>query len=76
MKQWNKKVDQLFRVANLHPDTSTKKYDYLQEFYERFLMDGWYYHCLHHDGMEMIATLLDRDRLPNVPKKNKNCSHN
>jgi hypothetical protein len=71
MENWIKKVNQLFKVANLHPDTSTKKYDFLQEFYERFLENGWYQHCIHGDGIELIDVLLDRDNLPNAPTKNK-----
>ena len=37
IKQWNKKVDHVFEIRNLHPKTNTKKYDILEEFYERFL---------------------------------------
>ena len=70
IKHWNEKVDQLFEIRNLHPKTNIKKYDILEEFYERFLESGWYYHSLYGDGSAgiNISNLLE-EKSPSINKK-------
>jgi len=71
IKAWKNKVDQLFLSRNLHPDVHGNEYDILEEFHERFLHAGWYYHSLYGDGTEMLDVLSDRDLLLTAPTKNQ-----
>tara|TARA_Y100000296_G_scaffold81052_1_gene107442 strand:- start:10853 stop:11761 length:909 start_codon:yes stop_codon:yes gene_type:complete len=71
IKHWNEKVDQLFLSHDLHPKVHDNEYDILEEFYERFLESGWYYHSLYGDGSEMLDVFADRDSLPTTPTKNQ-----
>ena len=71
IKAWKNKVDQLFLSRNLHPDVHGNEYDILEEFHERFLHAGWYYHSIYGDGTEMLDVLSDRDLLLTAPTKNQ-----
>jgi len=71
IKEWKNRVNQLFLSRNLHPNALENDYDILEEFYERFLHSGWYYHSEYGGGVEMLDVLSNRDLLSATPTKNQ-----